>query len=64
MERLKYLRACAATGPFFLFIFIVFWGVMSSNIPPLAADLPANLIADYFVLFKRRKGKNFILSKN
>lgn len=48
MERLKYLRACAATGPFFLFIFIVFWGVMSSNIPPLAADLPANLIADYF----------------
>lgn len=48
MERLKYLRACAATGPIFLLVFIVCWGIMSSNIPPLAADLPADAIAAFF----------------
>lgn len=48
MERLKYLRFCAAAGPLFLFVFIVFWGIMGNNIPPLAADLPASAIADHY----------------
>lgn len=48
MERLKYLRACAATGPFFLFVFIVFWGILGSNIPPIDASLPASVIGDFY----------------
>lgn len=48
MDRLKYLRPCAAAGPLFLFVFIVFWGIMGSNIPPLPADAPASVIADFY----------------
>jgi hypothetical protein len=48
MERLKYLRPCAWTGPVFLMVFIVFWGLFSNNIPPIAADTSAALVADFF----------------
>ncbi len=48
MERLKYLRLCAAAGPLFLIVFIVFWGVMGNNIPPLPADSPASVIGDHY----------------
>lgn len=47
-EKLKYLRLCAWAGPAFLFVFIVFWGVLGGNLPPLAADLPASAIADHY----------------
>ncbi|MBI4693941.1 MAG: hypothetical protein HY749_07960 [Gammaproteobacteria bacterium] len=49
-ERLKYLRLCAWSGPAFLAIFIVFWGILGHNIPPLPADLPAQAIADHYRL--------------
>lgn len=48
IDRLKYLRLCAAAGPAFLFVFIVFWGIMGHNIPPYAADLPASVIGDHY----------------
>lgn len=44
----RYLRLCAWVGPLFLAVFIVFWGVMGNNIPPLSPDLPAKAIADIF----------------
>lgn len=55
VERLKYLRLCAWAGPAFLFVFIVFWGILGGNLPPLAADLPAAAIAEHF-----RGNANFI----
>ena len=41
-DKYKYLQTCTAMGPVFLTAFIVFWGILGFNIPPLAADLPAN----------------------
>ena len=49
-EHLKYLRLCAWSGPAFLAIFIVFWGILGHNIPPLPADLPAKAIGDHYRL--------------
>ena len=48
LERLKYLRLLAWCGPVFLFVFIVFWGLMGHNIPPFQPDVPAAVIGDYF----------------
>ncbi len=48
LERLKYLRLLAWCGPVFLFVFIVFWGLMGHNIPPFQPDVPAKVIGDYF----------------
>ena len=41
-------RLCLITGPLFMAVFIVFWGVMGHNIPPWNADLPAETIAQWF----------------
>jgi hypothetical protein len=47
-ERLRYLRPLAWCGPVFLFVFIVFWGILGHNIPPFQPDVPAAEIADFF----------------
>ena len=38
-EYFRYWRACALTGPVFLAAFLLFWGVLGYNIPPLPADM-------------------------
>lgn len=47
-ERLNYLRLCAWAGPLFLFVFVVFWGLMSGNLPPFSPDVPAEIIGGHF----------------
>ncbi|NMF87157.1 hypothetical protein [Aromatoleum petrolei] len=44
----KYWRLCAATGPVFLAAFIVCWGVLGYNIPPIPADYTADQLAHHF----------------
>lgn len=44
----KYWRACAAMGPVFLTAFIVCWGVLGYNIPPIPADFTADQMAEFF----------------
>jgi hypothetical protein len=44
----KYWRACAAMGPVFLTAFILCWGVLGYNIPPIPADYTALQMAEHF----------------
>ena len=44
----KYWRVCAAMGPVFLAAFIICWGVLGSNIPPIPADFTADQMAQHF----------------
>jgi hypothetical protein len=44
----KYWRFCAAMGPVFLAVFIVCWGVLGYNIPPLSAELTGEQMATHF----------------
>ncbi|RUT76903.1 hypothetical protein EHM94_17880 [Marinobacter sp. NP-6] len=44
----KYWRACAATGPIFLTAFIICWGILGYNIPPIPADHTADQMAEHF----------------
>lgn len=47
-DEFRYWRLCAWSGPLFLLIFIVFWGLMGFNIPPFSGSLPAAEIAKNF----------------
>lgn len=44
----KYWRACAAMGPLFLSMFLICWGWLGHNIPPIPADHTAEQMADFF----------------
>jgi hypothetical protein len=44
----RYWRFCAAMGPVFLAVFIVCWGVLGYNIPPLSAELSGEQMATHF----------------
>jgi hypothetical protein len=44
----RYWRLCAAMGPVFLLAFIVCWGVLGYNIPPIPADLSPDDMAQHF----------------
>jgi hypothetical protein len=44
----KYWRLCAAMGPVFLTAFIICWGVLGYNIPPIPADFTADQLALHF----------------
>src|SRR5258706_1006802 len=44
----RYWRFCAAMGPVFLAVFIVCWGVLGYNIPPLSAELTGEQMATHF----------------
>lgn len=44
----RYWRFCAAMGPVFLLVFIVCWGVLGYNIPPLSAELTSEQMATHF----------------
>ena len=44
----RYWRFCAAMGPVFLLVFIVCWGVLGYNIPPLSAELTGEQMATHF----------------
>jgi hypothetical protein len=44
----RYVRTCAWMGPIVLVALILFWGVLGRNIPPYAASLDAQAIADHF----------------
>jgi hypothetical protein len=47
-QTFKYWRLCAWSGPVFLAGFVVFWGILGSNIPPVSpATTPADLAAHY-----------------
>jgi hypothetical protein len=44
----KYWRLCAAMGPLFLVAFLICWGMLGYNIPPIPADLTADQLAQHF----------------
>jgi hypothetical protein len=44
----KYWRVCALMGPVFLLAFLVCWGYLGGNIPPIPADHTAEQMADFF----------------
>ncbi len=44
----RYWRACALMGPVFLTAFIICWGVLGYNIPPIPADFTAQQMAEHF----------------
>jgi Domain of unknown function (DUF4386) len=48
VNQFKYWRFCAWAGPFFMFVFIFFWGVMGHNLPPFSGAAPASDVADFF----------------
>ena len=41
----RYWRLCAVMGPVFLAAFLVCWGVLGYNIPPIPADFTAGTLA-------------------
>lgn len=47
-EYFKYWRLCALMGPTFLLAFIICWGVLGYNIPPIPADHTAEQMAEHF----------------
>ncbi len=47
-EYFKYWRACALSGPMFLGAFLLFWGTLGYNIPPIPADWTADQMAEHF----------------
>jgi hypothetical protein len=48
VETFRYWRMCAWAGPVFLFVFVVFWGLLGGNIPPIPADSPAKDLANHY----------------
>ena len=48
VEYFKYWRLGALTGPFFLAAFLVFWGALGYNIPPIPADTPTSEMGEHF----------------
>lgn len=48
-EYFRYWRACALTGPVFLAAFLLFWGVLGYNIPPLPADMSTQAVGEHFL---------------
>ena len=44
----RYWRTCALMGPVFLTAFIICWGVLGYNIPPIPADFTADQMAEHF----------------
>jgi hypothetical protein len=44
----RYWRACALMGPVFLTAFIICWGMLGYNIPPIPADFTAQQMAEHF----------------
>lgn len=47
-EYFKYWRACALAGPTFLAAFLICWGWLGFNIPPIPADHTADQMAEHF----------------
>lgn len=47
-EYFKYWRACAMAGPIFLGAFLICWGWLGYNIPPIPADHTADQLAEHF----------------
>lgn len=45
----KYWRLCAWGGPVFLASFIVFWGILGLNIPPLTPAATADQVANHYL---------------
>ena len=48
VETFRYWRLCAWAGPVFLFVFVVFWGFLGGNIPPIPANHPATDLANHY----------------
>lgn len=44
----QYWRLAAACGPIFLTAFLICWGVLGHNIPPIPADHTADQMAEFF----------------
>ena len=44
----KYWRTCAALGPTFLAAFLICWGALGHNIPPIPADYTTAQMAEFF----------------
>lgn len=47
-EYFRYWRGCALMGPLFLAAFLVCWGKLGFNIPPIPADHTADQMANHF----------------
>ena len=47
-EYFKWWRTCAMCGPLFLTAFLIGWGALGSNIPPIPADHTADQMAAFF----------------
>ncbi|MCP5172312.1 MAG: hypothetical protein R3E73_06185 [Porticoccaceae bacterium] len=47
-EYFKYWRGCALMGPIFLGAFLLCWGMLGYNIPPIPADWTADQMAEHF----------------
>ncbi|MET0546241.1 MAG: hypothetical protein ABWZ40_08015, partial [Caulobacterales bacterium] len=52
LDRLRYTYLCTWAAPVFLLIFIVFWGILGHNIPPVAGNTSA---ADMGALFRNHR---------
>ncbi len=44
----RYWRACVYSGPIFIVTFLIFWGIMGHNVPPIAADASAEYVAEFY----------------
>ena len=48
VEPFRYWRFCAWTGPAFLLLFVLFWGVFGGKSPQLAANSSATVLANHY----------------
>src|ERR1700686_1330574 len=48
VQTFRYWRLCAWSGPVFLFVFVVFWGIFGGNIPPIPANHAAQDLANHY----------------
>jgi hypothetical protein len=48
-DTFRYWRACAWAGPLFLVTFVIFWGILGLNIPPLTPAATQAEVARHFL---------------
>ena len=61
-DTFRYWRLCAWGGPIFLTGFILFWGILGSNIPPVSPDLTAAELAHHYVTNAQSLRAAFVVS--
>ncbi|WP_290866585.1 hypothetical protein [Aquabacterium sp.] len=61
-QRYALLRTCAWAGPIFLAGYVLSWGVMGMNIPPLPAGIDVNALHAHYLEHSYRLRGAFVLS--